>query len=98
MISTVTKSQLIANQLAILITYLPSLMLSDFVFPIVNMPKPLQLLTHLVPARYFIGYSERAVSEKYRNVLSVAKLCDAVLPCLYLPFLNVVKLKKRDCE
>jgi ABC-2 type transport system permease protein len=54
LISVVTKSQLLANQGAILITYLPSLMLSNFVFPITNMPKALQLLTYIVPARYYI--------------------------------------------
>jgi len=54
LISTVTKSQLIANQGAILITYLPSLLLSNFVFPITNMPKVLQLLTYIVPATYYI--------------------------------------------
>ena len=44
LISVITKSQLVANQVAILITYLPSLLLSNFVFPIINMPKVLQLL------------------------------------------------------
>lgn len=53
-ISAVTKSQLVANQVAILVTYLPSLLLSDFVFPIANMPKILQAVTAIVPARYFI--------------------------------------------
>lgn len=53
-ISVVTKSQLVANQVAILVTYLPSLLLSDFVFPIENMPKALQAVTWFVPARYFI--------------------------------------------
>ena len=54
LISVVTKSQLVANQMAILITYLPSLLLSNFVFPIVNMPVVLQKLTRVVPATYFI--------------------------------------------
>lgn len=54
LISIITKSQLVANQIAILITYLPSLLLSDFVFPIANMPKALQYITYIVPARYFI--------------------------------------------
>ncbi len=53
-ISNVTKSQMLANQMAILITYLPSLLLSNFVFPIINMPVFLQYLTYLVPARYYI--------------------------------------------
>ena len=53
-ISVATKSQLVANQAAILLTYLPSLLLSDFVFPVVNMPWILQKVTRLVPATYFI--------------------------------------------
>lgn len=54
LISVVTKSQLVANQTAVLITYLPSLLLSNFVFPVVNMPKALQLVTYIVPATYYI--------------------------------------------
>ncbi|MEI8172987.1 MAG: ABC transporter permease [Deltaproteobacteria bacterium] len=54
LISTVTKSQLVANQGAILITYLPSLLLSNFVFPVVNMPTALQMVTCIVPATYYI--------------------------------------------
>jgi len=53
-ISTVTKNQLLANQGAILLTYLPSLLLSNFVFPVVNMPTFLQLITYIVPATYYI--------------------------------------------
>ena len=54
LISTATKSQLMANQMAVMITYLPSVLLSNFVFPIVNMPNVLQLITYIVPARYYI--------------------------------------------
>ena len=54
LISIVTKSQLVANQMAILITFLPSLLLSNFVFPVENMPKIFQLLTYIIPATYFI--------------------------------------------
>jgi len=54
LISIVTKSQLVANQMAILITFLPSMMLSNFVFPVENMPKVLQIVTYFVPATYFI--------------------------------------------
>ncbi len=54
LISTVTRSQLLANQGAILLTYLPSLLLSDFVFPITNLPRVLQLISSIVPATYYI--------------------------------------------
>ncbi|MHB8770586.1 MAG: ABC transporter permease [Syntrophales bacterium] len=54
LISSVTKSQMIANQMAVLITYLPSLLLSNFVFPVINMPEFLQLFSAVVPATYYI--------------------------------------------
>jgi len=49
------KSQVLANQLAIIAGFLPTLLLSGFVFAIENMPIPLQFLTYIVPARYFIA-------------------------------------------
>ena len=54
LISTATKSQMLANQMAMMIMYLPSVLLSNFVFPIVNMPNILQFITYIVPARYYI--------------------------------------------
>jgi ABC-2 type transport system permease protein len=54
LISNLTKSQLVANQMAILVTYLPSLLLSDFVFPQENMPIVLKLISQIVPATYYI--------------------------------------------
>jgi ABC-2 type transport system permease protein len=54
LISIATKSQLVANQMAILITFLPSLLLSNFVFPVSNMPEIFQILTYVIPATYFI--------------------------------------------
>jgi ABC-2 type transport system permease protein len=54
LISVKTRSQLVANQLAVLVTYLPSLLLSDFVFPQQNMPPLLQAVSRFVPATYYI--------------------------------------------
>jgi len=53
-ISINTKKQLIASQVAMITTFLPAFLLSGFVFPITNMPKILQVLTYIIPARYFI--------------------------------------------
>jgi ABC-2 type transport system permease protein len=54
-VSIVAKSQLLASQLAMTLTFLPSFLLSGFMFMIANMPRPLQLVTYLVPARYFVA-------------------------------------------
>jgi len=53
-ISTVAKNQLMASQLAILTTFLPAFLLSGFAYAIYNMPPAIQLITYIVPARYFI--------------------------------------------
>ncbi len=52
--SIVAKNQQLATQLAILTTFLPTFMLSGFVYPIYNMPKLIQIITCVFPARYFI--------------------------------------------
>ena len=54
LVSIVTRNQLLASQLASLLTLLPSILLSGFVFEIFSMPKPIQLFTYLIPARYFL--------------------------------------------
>lgn len=54
LISIRARNQLQANQIAIISSFLPSFLLSGFVWPIANMPKAIQAVTYLVPARYFI--------------------------------------------
>jgi ABC-2 type transport system permease protein len=56
LISSTMRSQVIAVQLAIAVTYMPSILLSGYIFPIKNMPALIQGITYLVPARYLIYY------------------------------------------
>jgi len=51
---TVAETQQVAFQMSLLLAYLPTLMLSGFIFPISSMPRVLQLITYVVPARYFL--------------------------------------------
>ncbi|HLG22586.1 MAG TPA: ABC transporter permease, partial [Candidatus Manganitrophaceae bacterium] len=53
-ISAVAKSQLLATQMAMIVTFLPAYLLSGFMYAIDVMPEPLRLFTFLVPARYFL--------------------------------------------
>lgn len=53
-ISTVANSQQVAFQIAMLISQLPTVILSGFIFPIESMPKAIQILTYIVPAKYYI--------------------------------------------
>lgn len=54
LLSAVARSQLLAYQMGVLSSFLPAFLLSGFVFAIENMPAPIQAVTHIVPARYFI--------------------------------------------
>ena len=94
LISSVTKSQMVANQVAVLITYLPSLLLSNFVFPIINMPTFLQAASAIVPATYYINI----LSGIYLRNLGLVYLWPdlAVLTGMFalLTLLNVIVLKR----
>jgi ABC-2 type transport system permease protein len=54
LISTLTRSQQLAFMFSLLLTLLPSFLLSGFVFPISSMPRIIQFFTYLVPAKYFL--------------------------------------------
>jgi ABC-2 type transport system permease protein len=54
-ISAVLKSQVLATQAAMVVTYLPALLLSGFLFDIGAMPAVLRGITYIVPARYFVA-------------------------------------------
>jgi ABC-2 type transport system permease protein len=54
LISIMTRNQLLANQLAMVLTFLPAYLLSGFMSPIENMPHIIRVFTYFVPARYFV--------------------------------------------
>ncbi|NIJ19106.1 ABC-2 type transport system permease protein [Sphingomonas naasensis] len=53
-ISSATKNQFVASQIATLAGFLPTFLLSGFIFEIASMPWPIQAITYIVPARYLI--------------------------------------------
>jgi ABC-2 type transport system permease protein len=53
-VSVAAKSQLAASQVALISTFLPAFLLSGFIYPIDQMPPVIQVITHLIPARYFM--------------------------------------------
>jgi ABC-2 type transport system permease protein len=53
--SVVSGTAMLSNQIVVLTTMLPSMLLSGFMFPIASMPGWVQVITHAVPARYFVA-------------------------------------------
>jgi pyoluteorin transport system permease protein len=54
LISSAFKSQFVASQITILVTFLPAVMLSGFLFDLSSMPAMVQVITYLLPARYYV--------------------------------------------
>ena len=54
-ISTLVRSQFVAALVALVSTFLPAFILSGFIFDIQSMPLPIQGVTHLIAARYYVS-------------------------------------------
>ena len=55
LISSSLKSQFLASQVTLLVTYMPALMLSGFIYDLRSVPLGVRLVSYLVPARYFVS-------------------------------------------
>ncbi|WP_372775135.1 ABC transporter permease [Mangrovibacterium sp.] len=54
MISSLAKTQMVAMFISVIALMLPTILLSGFIFSIENMPLPLQVVSHIIPPRWFI--------------------------------------------
>jgi ABC-2 type transport system permease protein len=94
-ISIAARNQLMASQLALLISFLPTFLLSGFTYEIFNMPPFVRAITYLVPARYFIvilrGIYLKAVG---LNMLWYDSLCLSIFAFLAVT-IAIKKFKKK---
>ncbi|MAL03024.1 MAG: ABC transporter permease [Arenimonas sp.] len=61
LVSTITRTQLSAMLVALIVSLMPSFLFSGFLFPVFTMPLMLQLYSTLVPASYFVEISRDVV-------------------------------------
>lgn len=54
LISSAVKNQFVASQITVLVTFLPAVMLSGFLFDLRSMPAAVRMMTYLLPARYYV--------------------------------------------
>ncbi len=84
-ISAVARTQLMATQLAMLVTYLPAFLLSGFMFSLDVMPRWLQLISYTIPARYFLVVTRGIFLKGVGiEVLSTQALLMVVFACVGL--------------
>ena len=93
LISTVTKNQFVAGQLAIITTFLPAFILSGFIFDIGSMPRIVQWLTHVLAASYFVAILQTVFLAG--NVWSVILPNSLALLLMAAFFLGVSRRKLR---
>jgi ABC-2 type transport system permease protein len=55
LISSVSRNQFISSQISLVTAFLPAFILSGFIFEISSMPMPIQLISSIIPARYFVS-------------------------------------------
>jgi ABC-2 type transport system permease protein len=89
LISILAKNQFVAGQIAIIVTFLPAFILSGFIFDIRSMPIPIQIVTYLVPARYFVSILQTVflAGDLWRVILPNM----AALTAMAAVFLTVVR-------
>jgi ABC-2 type transport system permease protein len=85
MISTIAQTQQVAMMMALIITLLPTFMLSGFIFPIASMPRLLQYITYLIPAKYYL-FIARGIILKGSNLLQLLQ------PTLFLLIMSSILL------
>lgn len=94
-ISIVTKSQLLSSQMAMIATFLPSFLMSGFIFTIANMPQAIQIITYIVPARYFIVILKGIYLKGVGLEILGAQVIFLLIYGSVMVFLANVKLKKK---
>jgi ABC-2 type transport system permease protein len=93
LISIMAKNQFVAGQAAIIATFLPAFILSGFIFDISSMPLAVQVLTHLIAARYFVAILQTVFLAG--NIWTVIVPNAAALLLMSAFFLGMSRLKSR---
>ena len=93
LVSTLVKSQFLASQLVMTLTFLPAMMLSGFLYDLRNMPALIQWITYMLPARYAVSLMQTLYLAG--NVGGVVWLDLAVLAAMATLLLAATRLATR---
>jgi ABC-2 type transport system permease protein len=94
-ISVVAKNQFAASQIALLVTFLPAFLLSGFLFSIDQMPVPLQWITRILPARYYVSVLKKIFLKGTPTAMLYADLIPLGVFALALALLATRAFHKR---
>jgi ABC-2 type transport system permease protein len=94
-ISAMFRSQIAAYQMGTLTSFLPAFLLSGFIYPIANMPWIIQMISVMVPARYFIDMTKGIFLKGTGLRLLWFDLLLLILYAVGISFLAVRKLRQK---
>jgi ABC-2 type transport system permease protein len=94
-ISVLAKSQFAASQIALLVTFLPAFLLSGFLFAIEQMPVALQVITRVIPARYYVAVLKKIFLKGTPTSMLYGDLIPLALFALVLAVLATRSFHKR---
>jgi len=94
-ISVTAKSQLGASQMALLATFLPTFLLSGFIFPIEQMPVAVQWITRVLPGRYYVSILRNVFLKGTEIKVMAGHLAALAIIALVLITLSVRAFHKR---
>lgn len=95
LISSAAKNQFVATQFSLMIGFLPAFVLSGFIYEISSMPLPIQLLTYILPARYFVTILQTLFLTGNVWSLILPNMLCLVIVASILMWLTSRKVKKR---
>ncbi|MBY0501791.1 MAG: ABC transporter permease [Alphaproteobacteria bacterium] len=95
LISTLTRNQFVSSQVSIMLGFLPAFVLSGFIFEIKSMPWPIQVITYLLPPRYFVTILQSTFLSGTIWELILPNLVAMLLMALVFFSITINKSKKR---
>ncbi|PIP03718.1 MAG: hypothetical protein COW18_09755 [Zetaproteobacteria bacterium CG12_big_fil_rev_8_21_14_0_65_54_13] len=97
LISTLARNQFVASQIALIVTFLPAFLLSGFIFEISSMPQVVQIITHIIPARYFVALLQTLfMAGDIWSVIWPNALALAVMALIFLALVRRISRKRLD--
>jgi len=94
-ISTITSSQLAAMMISAVALILPTILLSGFIFPIDNMPFPLQIISNIVPAKWFLSAIKNIMLKGSGFLIVWKETLILVATTIILLFISIKRFKIR---
>jgi ABC-2 type transport system permease protein len=97
LISSFARNQFVAGQIAIIATFLPAFILSGFVFDISSMPQAVQVISHIVAARYFVAILQSVfLAGNVWSVILPNAAALAVMAVIFLGLARAIARKRLD--